>query len=51
MHNGKQFYVTDESTNGTKINDQEIPKRIPSEFRQGDRISLTDVAVLMLRPK
>lgn len=51
VHNGERFYVTDESTNGTKINGREIPGRVPSEFRQGDRISLADAAVLVLRPK
>lgn len=51
MQNGKQFYLIDESTNGTKINDREIPKGAPAEFRKGDRISLGDEAVLLLRPK
>lgn len=49
MHNGKRFYLIDESTNGTKINDREIEKGVLTEFRQGDRISLADVAILWLK--
>lgn len=51
MHNGKRFYLLDESTNGTKINDQQIKKGVLAEFRGGDRISLADEAVLQLRPE
>lgn len=49
MQNGKQFYVIDESTNGTKVNDREITKGALTEIHQGDRISLADEAVLMLK--
>ncbi|MGH9900900.1 MAG: FHA domain-containing protein [Pyrinomonadaceae bacterium] len=48
MQNGKQFYLVDDSTNGTKLNDREIPRGVTVEFRQGDRISLADEAVLQL---
>jgi FHA domain len=49
LHNGKQFYLMDESTNGTKINEQEIEKGAWAEFHKGDVISLADESVLMLR--
>ncbi len=49
MHNGKQFYLLDESTNGTKINGHEVQRGVVAEFRSGDQISLADVAVLLLR--
>jgi hypothetical protein len=49
IQNGKQFYLLDESTNGTTINDQEIEKGVPTEFRHGDSINLADVAILLLR--
>lgn len=49
MNNGKQFYVIDESTNGVKVNDREIIKGVLTEIHQGDRISLADEAVLMLK--
>ncbi len=51
MQNGKQFYLMDESTNGTKINDRELTKGVLAEFRNGDRISLADEATLVLRPQ
>jgi hypothetical protein len=51
MHNGKQFYLLDESTNGTKINGHELQRGVVAEFRGGDQISLADVAVLLLRPQ
>ena len=51
MQNGKQLFLVDESTNGTKINDQEIVKGVPAEIRQGDRISLADEATLLLKPE
>ena len=51
MQNGKQFYLMDESTNGTSINGQAVARGTPVEFRDGDQISLADVAVLRLRPK
>lgn len=50
MQNGKQFYLIDESTNGTKLNGRELARGVTAEFRSGDRISLADEAVLMLRP-
>lgn len=50
MQNGKKFYLIDESTNGVKINNQEIEKGVMAEFRMGDSISLADEAVLWLRP-
>ncbi|HVG39647.1 MAG TPA: FHA domain-containing protein, partial [Pyrinomonadaceae bacterium] len=49
MQNGKQFYVIDESTNGTKVNDRELTRGVLTEIRQGDRLSLADEAVLMLK--
>ena len=48
MQNGKQFYLVDESTNGTKINGQQVTRGVPAEFRQGDVISLADEAALVL---
>lgn len=51
MQNGKQFYLMDESTNGTFINGQPAARGTYVEFRAGDSISLADVAVLRLRPK
>ena len=51
MQNGKQFYLMDESTNGTKINDRELTKGVLAEFRNGDHISLADEATLVLRPQ
>jgi hypothetical protein len=51
MQNGKQFYLMDESTNGTFINGQAAARGTYVEFRAGDHISLADVAVLRLRPK
>ncbi len=51
MHNGKQFYLLDESTNGTKINGHELQRGVVAEFRSGDQITLADVAVLLLRPQ
>ncbi|MEJ7710206.1 MAG: FHA domain-containing protein [Pyrinomonadaceae bacterium] len=49
MRNGKRFYVVDESTNGTKLNDREIERGVATELRRGDRIALADVAVLWLK--
>ncbi|MDQ3255379.1 MAG: FHA domain-containing protein [Acidobacteriota bacterium] len=51
MQNGKQFYLMDESTNGTKINDRELTRGVLAEFRNGDHISLADEATLVLRPQ
>ncbi|HEX7175488.1 MAG TPA: FHA domain-containing protein [Pyrinomonadaceae bacterium] len=51
MQNGKQFYLMDESTNGTSLNGQPAARGTYVEFRAGDHISLADVAVLRLRPK
>jgi hypothetical protein len=49
MQNGKQFYLVDESTNGVKINGHQVLKGALVEFRSGDRISLADVAVVLLK--
>jgi hypothetical protein len=46
---GGRFYVMDESSNGTKINDQRIARGAFVEFRAGDHINLADVAVLVVR--
>jgi pSer/pThr/pTyr-binding forkhead associated (FHA) protein len=40
-----------ESTNGTMINDEEVEKGNMVRLRKGDRLSLADEAVLILRPK
>ena len=45
MQNGKQFYLMDESTNGTSLNGQPAARGTYVEFRAGDHISLADVAV------
>lgn len=50
-NNGRQFFVMDESTNGTFVNDQPIGKNIWIEIHSGDRISLAAKAALMLRPR
>jgi hypothetical protein len=49
MQDGKRFYLMDESTNGTKINEEEVEKGIWVEFHKGDVISLAGEAVLTLR--
>jgi hypothetical protein len=49
--NGKQIFITDDSTNGTTLNNQPLTRGVPSELREGDRISLSDVAMLALKNK
>lgn len=44
-----QFFLVDESTNGTKLNDQPLTRGVPAELCQGDRISLSDEAVLAVK--
>lgn len=51
MHNGNQVYLMDESTNGTKVNGQEIHRGVPFRINPGDEISLADQAFLLLRQK
>ena len=48
---GNQFYLVDESTNGTKINGYQIAKGATAVLNRGDQISLADVAVLRLTQK
>jgi hypothetical protein len=49
--NGFLDNFQDESTNGTMINDEEVEKGSVMRLRHGDRLSLADEAVLLLRPK
>lgn len=51
MNNGKQIYLMDESTNGTKVNGRELDRGLPTEIAQGDLITLADEVVLMLRKR
>jgi tetratricopeptide (TPR) repeat protein len=51
VRSGRHWYLMNESTNGTMINDEEIEKGNMVRLRQGDRLSLADEAVLVLRPK
>lgn len=51
MNNGKQIYLMDESTNGTKVNGRDLDRGLPTEIAQGDLITLADEVVLMLRRK
>lgn len=50
VQSGRHLYLSDESSNGTKINDQEIEKERYIKLRNGDEITLGDEAVLLLRP-
>jgi predicted component of type VI protein secretion system len=50
-NNGRQFFVMDESTNGTFVNDQPIGKNVWVEIHSGDRIGLAAKAALMLRSR
>jgi tetratricopeptide (TPR) repeat protein len=51
VRSGRHWYLMNESTNGTMINGEEIEKGNMVRLRQGDRLSLADEAVLVLRPK
>jgi predicted component of type VI protein secretion system len=48
---GRHWYLINESTNGTMINDEEIEKGNIVRLRKGDRLSLEDEAALVLRSK
>jgi predicted component of type VI protein secretion system len=50
VRNGRQWYLVNESTNGTMINGEEVEKGEMVRLRKGDRLSLADEAVLVLRP-
>jgi tetratricopeptide (TPR) repeat protein len=50
VRNGRHFYLIDESTNGTMVNDEAVAKGSIMRLRKGDRLSLADEAVLVLRP-
>ncbi len=45
---GRRFHLTDESSNGTKVNDQWVEDE-GHWLRRGDRISLADAAELLFR--
>lgn len=47
--NGKEFFLTDRSTNGTSINGQRIPQGEPVRLQKKDRIELGDVVTLIFR--
>jgi len=49
--NGLQYFVMDESTNGTKVNDLPIEKGVWIEIHNGDRISLAAKALFILGPQ
>ena len=51
VRSGRHWYLMNESTNGTMINDEEVEKGNMVRLRKGDRLSLADEAVLVLRPK
>jgi FHA domain len=51
VRSGKHWYFINESTNGTMINDEEVEKGNMVRLRKGDRLSLADEAMLVLRPK
>jgi hypothetical protein len=46
---GGRLFVTDESTNGTKVNGRVAAKGMPTECREGDSLTLGDAAVILLR--
>jgi FHA domain len=50
VRNGRHFYLMDESASGTLINDEEVEKGSMRRLRKGDRLSLADEAVFVLRP-
>jgi FHA domain len=51
VRSGRHWYLMNESTNGTMINDEEVEKGKMVRLRKGDRLSLADEAVLVLRLK
>jgi len=51
VRSGRHWYLMNESTNGTMINDEEVEKGTMVRLRNGDRLSLADEAVLVVRPK
>jgi tetratricopeptide (TPR) repeat protein len=51
VRSGRHWYVMNESTKGTMINDEAVEKGKMVRLRKGDRLSLADEAVLVLRPK
>ncbi|MBC7795855.1 MAG: FHA domain-containing protein, partial [Pyrinomonadaceae bacterium] len=48
FHDGTRFYVMDESTNGTKINDEDLTRGEMTEIFQNDEISLAYKAFFRL---
>jgi hypothetical protein len=51
VRSGRHWYLMNETANGTMINDEEVEKGNMVRLRKGDRLSLADEAVLVLRPK
>jgi hypothetical protein len=51
VRSGRHWYLMNESTNGTMINDEDVEKGNMVRLRKGDRLSLADEAVLVLRSK
>lgn len=47
--NGKHYFLTDCSTNGTRINNKVIPKDEPVLLKKGDLIALADDVILRFR--
>jgi len=46
---GRHWYLRDESSNGTKVNDLAVQKGVHQKLEGGDEISLADEAVLLFR--
>ena len=51
FRSGRNFFIKDLSTNGTKVNDQNVESGRPARIRKGDRISLANEATLVFRLK
>jgi hypothetical protein len=49
MRHGWHLYLTDESTNGTWVNDTEVEKGSSVRLRKGDQITLADATVLLVQ--
>ncbi|MET0649842.1 MAG: FHA domain-containing protein [Pyrinomonadaceae bacterium] len=49
LREGGRLYVRDESTNGTKVNGRDAGRGVLTECRAGDRLTLGDAAVILLR--
>jgi hypothetical protein len=50
LRNGRHFYLINESASGTLINDEEIEQGSMRRLRKGDRLSLAEEAIFVVRP-